>query len=244
MEYTHLKTDRQHSQQKHVVMARSILSSGVASKQRGENASVRNGSDDISLFRRFMDGDDDAFMELFNRHTPRLFVYCLKIVGDRESANDILQDVWERLARFRAQNKEVPTSPLGLLIRTTRNLCLNFKRDRKPNIALQELPEWRTPRVYHNDLSEMEEAVVVALDHLPEHQRELLVLHSYSGYTYEEIAEMFGEGVGAIRTRAWRARLKLGRLIAAIMDIEDGSDEQDSRPTEAGGERKSNELTN
>jgi len=78
-------------------------------------------------------------------------------------------------------------------------------------------------------LSEMEEAVVVALDHLPENQRELLLLHSYSGYTYEEIAEMFGEGVGAIRTRAWRARLKLGRLIAALIDIEDGDGEYAGR---------------
>lgn len=181
--------------------------------------SRKTGSDDVVLFARFLQGDDSAFMELFHRHTPRLFVYCLKIVGDEESANDILQDVWERLARYRAHGKEAPHSPLGLLIRITRNLCLNYKRDRRPNLSLDEVPEWKEERIYQNDMTEMEEAVIVALEHLPEAQRELLILHAYSGYSYEEIADMFEESVGAIRTRAWRARVKLGRIIAALIDM-------------------------
>lgn len=187
--------------------------------------SRKEGSTDSALFSRFLDGDDSAFMELFHRHTPRLYVYCLKIVGDEESAQDIVQDVWERIARFRSQGKEAPQSPLGLLIRITRNLCLNHKRDRRPKVPLEDIKPGHEPRVFHNDLTEMEEAVIVALDHLPEAQRELLVLFSYSGYSYEELAEMYDDTVGAIRTRAWRARVKLGRLIAALMDM--GQEEQD-----------------
>lgn len=186
----------------------------------------KTGCDDVTLFRRFLEGDDAAFMELFHRHTPRLYVYCLKIVGDEEVANDILQDVWERLARFRAHGKEAPNSPLGLLIRITRNLCLNHKRDRRPSLPLDEVPEWKEERTYQNDMTEMEEAVIVALEHLPESQRELLILHAYSGYSYEEIADMYEESVGAIRTRAWRARVKLGRIIAALIDMAEETDDE------------------
>lgn len=186
----------------------------------------KNGCDDVTLFKRFLEGDDSAFMELFHRHTPRLYVYCLKIVGDQEIANDILQDVWERLARYRAHGKDAPNSPLGLLIRITRNLCLNHKRDRRPRLSLEEVAEWKEQRTYQNDMTEMEEAVIVALEHLPESQRELLILHAYSGYSYEEIAEMLDESVGAVRTRAWRARMKLGRMIAALIDMAEESDEE------------------
>ena len=199
--------------------------------------SRKGGSEDVVLFARFLEGDDQAFMELFHRHTPRLYVYCLKIVGDEESAQDIVQDVWERIARFRSQEKDVPKSPLGLLIRITRNLCLNHKRDRRPKIPLDDVQPGKEPQVFHNNLTEMEEAVIVGLDHLPEAQRELLVLYSYSGYSYEELAEMYDDTVGAIRTRAWRARVKLGRLIAALMEMG-----QDAQEDDGSYEKKSDEA--
>lgn len=195
------------------------------SGQERAGGARKNIHDDVTLFMRFLDGDDSAFMELFHRHTPRLYVYCLKIVGDEEIANDILQDVWERLARFRSQGKEAPGSPLGLLIRITRNLCLNHKRDRRPSLPLEAIADWKAERTRHNEMTEMEEAVIVALERLPVPQRELLILHAYSGYTYEEIAEMMEESVGAVRTRAWRARVKLGRIIAALIDMAEESDD-------------------
>ena len=206
-------------------------------KRRGRQSmsgSERVEKTDDVLFHSFLEGDDRAFMELFHRHTPRLYAYCHKIVGDTEIANDILQDVWERMARFRSEQREAPRSPLGLLIRITRNLCLNHKRDRRPSIPLEEIPLLHQPHVRIDGMTEMEEAVIVALDHLPEPQRELLILHSYSGYDYEEIAEMMEESVGSIRTRAWRARVKLGRIIAALIDM--GEEDEDQPRQDKNGE--------
>ncbi len=182
------------------------------------------GPDDVSLFRRFLGGDDRAFMELFNRHASRLYIYCQKIVGDPHAAHDIMQDVWERVIRFRAAGKEVPRSPLGLLITTTRNLCLNFKRDRREHLSIDQLGDWRGAESGGGEMSEMEEAVLMALDRLPMDQREVLILNAYAGYRYEEIAEMVGETVGAVRTRAWRARAKLGRIIAALLGLQEGTE--------------------
>lgn len=176
---------------------------------------------DEHLFERYLEGDDLAFMELFHRHTNRLFAYCHKIVGDREQACDILQDMWERLARFRNEGRESPRNITGFLIRSIRNRSLNEKARRRPDFYLEDLSEGQHPVTDHQDADERRELILAALERLPEDQRELLILFSYSGYSYEEIAAMHGEAVGTIRTRAWRARAKLGRIIATLIDLSD-----------------------
>ncbi len=179
--------------------------------------------EDHDLFRRFLDGDDQAFMSLFHRHSPRLFAYAAKITGEQERARDILQDVWERMARLRDRGDEAPSNPLGLLITTTRNLCLNHKRDRKDHLSLDNLDLSRFPGGERREMSAREEAVVASLDYLPEEQREVLILHNYSGYSYEEIATMLEESPGAIRNRAWRGRHRMGQIIVALIAMEEDS---------------------
>jgi RNA polymerase sigma-70 factor (ECF subfamily) len=194
--------------------------------------------EDSTLFSRFLDGDDDAFMALFDRHAPRLFLYCLKVVGSRQAAHDIMQDMWERIVRLRAEGKPTAHSPAGLLMTTTRNLCLNYKRDRKEHLSLDQVPEWRQPGSEMREMSELEEAVVLALDRLPDEQREVLILNAYSGYRFDEIAEMLGEGEGTIRARAWRARAKLGKIIAALIGLDQMDDEGRNSNDRSTGKRQ------
>jgi RNA polymerase sigma-70 factor (ECF subfamily) len=203
----------------------SILTTGV-SVTTPRHTTKEPGPGDRELFERFLHGENEAFAELFHRHGPRLYLYTLKIVGDRQQAHDIQQDVWERIIRYRAQGKEAPDSPLGLLVRITRNLCINHVRDRKENIQLAAIPEWRQPATTGRELSELEEAVVIALERLPADQREVLILNAYSGYRFEEIAGMLGEAESTVRTRAWRARARLGRIIAALIGLDSTNDER------------------
>jgi RNA polymerase sigma-70 factor (ECF subfamily) len=210
----------------------SIISPSVAVEHPSPPSSDAGTAGDRALFVRFIDGDDGAFMELFSRHASRLFIYCLKFVHDRQQAHDIMQDVWERMLRFRSERKAPPDNPLGLLLRTVHNLALNHIRDHKGHLSLDDMPDWRQPASPTRDMSEMEEMVVAALDRLPIHLRRVLVLHAYSGYQYDEIAAMLGEPAGAIRTRAWRARTHLARLIAAMLGME-GSDDQTNNDIDA-----------
>ncbi len=180
---------------------------------------------DTQLFSRFLEGDDAAFMELFDRHTHRLHMYCLKFVGNRRQAEDLVQDIWERLIRFRSDEKGALENPVGFMIRIARNLCLNHIRDRKMAASLDDLPDWQHPKAVAAELSHNEELVIAALPHLPTSYREVLILNAYSGYRFDEIAEMLGEPVGAIRTRAWRARVQLGRLISALMEFDEKQDD-------------------
>lgn len=159
-------------------------------------------------------------MELFHRHTSRLFAYCLKILGNREKAHDVLQDVWEQMARFRLHGKEGPKSVAGFLVRSVRNRALNEKNRRKPELSLEEISEEQHPKAVEGK-EDSREVVLTALGKLPEEQRELLILHIYSGYSYQEIAQICGQEIGTIRTRAWRARMELGRIVIALMKMAD-----------------------
>jgi RNA polymerase sigma-70 factor (ECF subfamily) len=185
-------------------------------------------SKDVDLFARFLAGEDAALMELFDRHTHRLYLYCLKFVGDRVQAEDLVQDLWERVIKLRNKPREAPPNPLGLLYRIARNLSLNSIRDRRQLSSLDTLPEWQHPSVSTREMSQHEELVVAALAHLPLAQREVLILNAYSGYRFDEIAEMLGEPVGAVRTRAWRARVQLGRVVSAMIELDENRENNDS----------------
>ena len=176
---------------------------------------------DVELFQRFFAGNDLALVALFDRHNHRLFHYCLQLVGSTQMAEDVTQELWERLIRIRRDGREyIPRSAMGLLLTMARNLCIDALRAKRLHADLDELPEASHPQASIHEVSHLEELVIKALPHLPEAQREVLVLHTYSRYKFEEIADMLGEPVGAVRTRAWRARAHLGRIIAAMIGIE------------------------
>ncbi len=187
---------------------------------------------DADAIARFIDGDDRALVELFDRYNHRLFSYCLQKLHDRDRAEDVTQELWERLIGMRSKGSLTPENPLGLLLTMARNLCLDHIRRRRNHAAIDEIGEASHPVGTLTELTHMEELVVLALPHLPESQREVLVLNAYSGFRFDEIAEMLGEPVGAIRTRAWRARSHLARIISAMIGVEDDREREQPNPTQ------------
>jgi RNA polymerase sigma-70 factor (ECF subfamily) len=181
----------------------------------------RERTSDTSLFAAFLHGDDDALVALFDRHNHRLFLYCREIVGSADRAADLTQELWERVIRLRAEGKATAENPAGLFLRIGRNLCIDEIRRRRNHGSIDELAEIDHPRHEVHELTHLEELVLLALPQLPEQQREVLVLNAYCGYRFDEIAEMTGAPEGAIRMRAWRARVHLGRVLSALMGIQE-----------------------
>jgi RNA polymerase sigma-70 factor (ECF subfamily) len=176
---------------------------------------------DSALFRRFFSGDDEAFRTIFKRYHRTIAIYCLKITGSTETAEDLTQDVWERLVALRAGRGIDYRNPAGLLLRIARNLCIDHLKKKRPHESLGELPEIAHPHEHPKELSNLEELVVLSLPKLPFPQREVLVLNTYNGYSYIEIASMLGESVDAVRMRAMRGRYHLGQIIAAMLAAEE-----------------------
>jgi RNA polymerase sigma-70 factor (ECF subfamily) len=179
--------------------------------------------DDAAYFERFLAGDDTAFAELFDRHNHRLFVYCLKFLGSTEMAEDVTQELWERVVRLRREPQQV-LNPIGFFLRIARNLCVNAQKRSRRFSPLAELPESSHPRgrMAGDERSELEEAVGVGLTMLPFEYREVLILNVYCGYRLDEIATMLGKSSGTIWMRASRARAKLRRIVLSMVGDERG----------------------
>lgn len=179
-------------------------------------------NDDAIEFQRFLDGDDDAFLRLYKKYNHRLFVYCLKIVGSQEQAEDISQEMWERVIQLRNDPQPVH-NPGGLFLRIIRNLCIDHLRARRPAIPLDEVDESAYFVYTPHEPSELEELALSALDKLSYEYREVLVLNLYCGYRFDEIAAMTGKTPDAIWARASRARVQLRKMVAALIDPQDTS---------------------
>lgn len=182
-------------------------------------ASAENSS--AALLERFIAGDDAAFVDLFNQHNHRLYTYSLRIVGDGEAAEDVTQEMWERVLRLRIEPKKV-ANPIGLFVTIVRNLSLNHIRGRKRLTAIDDRT-MQLPDNTSHERSAREEMVQLAMQRLPFDYREVLILNTYSGYSLEEIAEMLGKSREAIWKRASRARARLSTIVAKMLDVEECS---------------------
>lgn len=206
-------------------------------RHRELNSAERRDAYEVELFTRFFAGDDAAFGELFDRHMHRLYLFALKFLADQQGAEDVVQDMWEKVIRMRGDGKPMPENPMGYIVTMIRNLSLNRVRDRKGHASIEEMSELDLPSLHQREMSHAEELVVKAMSHLPDAYREVLVLNAYSGYRFDEIAQILGEPVGTVRTRAWRARAQLARIISAYMELDDINRETpDSTDSDESGE--------
>jgi RNA polymerase sigma-70 factor (ECF subfamily) len=170
---------------------------------------------DAALLRRYVGGDDAAFAELFDRHHHRLYLYCLKLLGDEQQAEDLMQEAWERVIRLRLKPQPVD-NPVGFLVTVARNLCFNhLKQQRRRTFLATFLDRAETSVAVHEE-ADLAEHMRHALARLPVDYREVLVLHSYCDYDYDEIAAMLAMNVTAIRMRASRARAQLRTILESM----------------------------
>jgi RNA polymerase sigma-70 factor (ECF subfamily) len=186
--------------QKHIVLKPNAVST--------EQPRVQN-IEEAQCFAKFLSGDDNAAMYFFRAYNRKLFLYCAKLVNNMHAAEDITQEVWERIIKLRCQTQPEIANPGGFMFTIARNLCLNHIKLKKHTIPLDAISEMDIPHEYQPGSTEMEELVNSSLDTLKFEDKELLVLNMYCGYRFDEIANMMGMSPNAIWTRASRARAQL-----------------------------------
>jgi RNA polymerase sigma-70 factor (ECF subfamily) len=158
-------------------------------------------------------GDENAFRELYTRHTPRLYQLVLRIVGGAEhDAEDVVQETWiratEALGGFRWE-AAFGTWLTGIGINVARGLL----RKQGRWTTLDEAGEpWRPPP-RDGERIDLERAIAV----LPTGYRSVLVLHDVEGYTHEEIGERLGIAPGTSKSQLSHARKALRRLLEPAM---------------------------
>ena len=187
----------------------------------------RAGESEEALLAAHLRGDDRAFTLLFERHNERLYLYCARMLGDAARAEDVTQELWERIIRLRARPTRIER-PLGFLLTIARNLCLNAIK-REAAARRHAVENARTDAM--ETRSEMEEIVVDALAAVPMKLREVLILQVYSGYDFEEIGAMLGISTAAAWKRASRGREQLRVIVEKRVAAERIAADRRERPT-------------
>ena len=187
---------------------------------------------DSDVVQAFLDGDQRAFAELVRRYDNRLLNFVYRTVGDRERAQDLVQEtfvrVYRHLARF-DQSKRFSTWIYTIASNLAKNELRN--RSRNPLVLFQTIKknweadhrplEWEDTQYKPDDLfrkRNLREQVEAAVDQLPEHHRMVFVLRELEGKTYEEIAEITGCNLGTVKSRLNRARNNFAVIIAPMID--------------------------
>jgi len=167
---------------------------------------------DADLLAGHVDGDPDAFAELFRRHRDRMWAIALRTMGDPEEAADALQDAlisaFRRAGSFRGE-----AAVTTWLHRIVINACLDRIRRKavRPTVPLvdQALPDPSADREVGLD-------VAAALARIPAEQRAALVLIDMQGYSVEEAAAILDIPVGTVKSRCARGRARLLPYLAHL----------------------------
>jgi RNA polymerase sigma-70 factor (ECF subfamily) len=175
------------------------------------------------------DGDVAAFRQLFEAHHVKIYNLMVHMVGDPTEAEDLTQTVfvrtWERLGRLRSA--EAFTVWLHQLARNIARDHLRSRRRRQQEISdgwedsgAAERPDPDPDRQPDVAVSRQEtsEAVHAAVQSLPEHQREAIVLHHFEGIPVADVAKILGVRPGTVLSRLARGREALRRKLAPLVE--------------------------
>jgi RNA polymerase sigma-70 factor (ECF subfamily) len=174
------------------------------------------------LIRRAIAGDESALRALWTRHAPHIDLVVRRLVGgDPDLAADIAQEVWIQI--FRALPSYRGDSQFSTWAhRIAVNRTLNALRKTRRLAAIEtEVFEDSAFVEPDNDRKFIAQSIEAATAKLSPGARAVFVLHDVEGYTHEEIAEELGITTGGSKSQLFKARGKLRKLLAHLIDVKD-----------------------
>ncbi|MBK7141646.1 MAG: RNA polymerase sigma factor [bacterium] len=170
------------------------------------------------------DGDRRAFEEIYHRNKRRLYGYCLRMLGDSDTAEDVVQHVFLTLLQRQQQIRE-PESLAGWLLTVAGHRCHRILEERgrvapleseRNDIQLAD-PENQSPEIGSN----LARVVEGGLRRLSPEMREVIILREYQDMSYRSISEVTGVSEATVRFRLHQARKKLCELLRSDMRKEE-----------------------
>lgn len=175
---------------------------------------------DEQLVRAYVDGNNAAFDTLLRRHQSKLFSYILRIVKNRDIADDIFQETFVKIIMTLKQGRYAESGKFGAwLTRIAHNLIIDHFRQEKSENSIstddeevnllnrRDLCDENIEDLMVND--QIRTDVRRIIEALPEAQREVLIMRYYSDMSFKEIADATGVSINTA----------LGRMRYAIMNM-------------------------
>lgn len=179
-------------------------------------------------------GRFEALEQLYHRYHRPVLMFILRIVENRELAEDLLQETFLRI--YSNRESWQPNSKFtSWMYRIARNLCIDEKRrywnrlvhmdshfkdpsDGKNRSFLERFEDsGQDARDYYATKID-EEAIKKAINQLSDEQREVIIMNKYQGLSYMEIAEILNSSPESIKQRAYRAHLKLRQILKPMLE--------------------------
>jgi RNA polymerase sigma factor (sigma-70 family) len=170
---------------------------------------------DNFLMEEVKEGKVEKLAVLFEKYHVQLFNFFLRLTGNRGTSEDLVQDVFLRILKYRTTYRGQSKFTVWLY-QIARNAHIDYLRKSKGELSLDD--QWdevveseRTP------LDQLERGQDVkllreALARLPLKKREVLVLSRYQDMKYKDIAELFGCQIGTVKAHVHRAIKDLGKI--------------------------------
>jgi len=171
--------------------------------------------DDFSLIKQFIDGDESVFSELLKRHKEKVRNIIYLTLSNSDGVDDIAQEVfitvYRHIKSFRFESQFTTW-----LYRITINKCKDHLR--KKNIRSIFLPLKDEEPVFEsiNEDTDIKHIVRNAIATLPDKLRIPLVLKDLEGFSYQEIADTMECEIGTVKSRIFRAREALKKILKPL----------------------------
>src|SRR5687768_2990319 len=189
-------------------------------------------ADDSAVVTAFLGGEERAFTELVERYQTRLLNFIYRTIGDRDRAEDLVQEVFIRVYRHLHRfdrSKKFSTWAYTIASNLAKNELRN--RSRNPLVLFQTMQgsfededrplQFEDTTARPDDLfrkRHLRELVEDTVAKLPEHHREVFVLRELEGKSYEEIADITHCNLGTVKSRLNRARSAFAAIIEPHID--------------------------
>lgn len=171
----------------------------------------------VAALKRVATGDRAALRLVYDMTAAKLFGVCLRIAGDRDAAEDILQDVylkvWQRAGRFDPDR----ASPVTWLCTIARNTAIDWRRARPvaaaeavlPAEAAAELPDERPAAPDQIAAAQEEARIAACLAALQPHQGQAIRSAFFDGYSYPQLAQAMAVPLGTMKSWVRRGLIQL-----------------------------------
>ncbi len=173
---------------------------------------------DSALMLRYKDGDVAAFETLYRRHNDSLYRYLLRCCLDRDTAEDVFQEVWGKIIKSRGSYRRTAKFTT-FLYRVAHNCFIDHIRRNKRHLGKADTD----PDQFENPSDEPDlaaekrlarERLEIALVALPNEQRDVFLLHEEAGLSLDNIAHVTGVNRETAKSRLRYAMNKLKAALA------------------------------
>ena len=173
------------------------------------------GIDGDRLMSRIAEGDEEAFLQLYQSTDRTIYSFILSILKNSQDAEEIMQEtymkIWTSASSYQSKGK-----PLAWIFTIARNLCYMKFREQKyrSDLSLDDLAgnEQGEPCSKIEDAAD-KVVLKAAVEILKEEEREIVLLHAAAGLKHREIAEALGMPLATVLSKYNRAIKKLGQYL-------------------------------